>query len=79
MAVVLEQARGRVLYALMDHDFLILSGQSRIAGEYRKAFFSSRAKSDPCDAKLLQEMVRRIRSTCAPGSPTMPIPGRCGC
>ena len=60
VAVVLEQARGPVLYALMDHDFLILYPVNpESLANYRKAFFSSRAKSDPCDAKLLQEMVRK--------------------
>jgi transposase len=60
VAVVLEQARGSVWYALMSHDFLVLYPVNpESLANYRKTFFPSRAKNDPSDAALLQEMVRK--------------------
>lgn len=60
VAVVLEQSRGAVLYALMNCDFLVLypvNPQSLV--NYRKAFYTSGVKDDPDDALLLMEMVRK--------------------
>lgn len=59
IALALEQSRGAVIYALMNHDFLWLypvppKGLAR----YRQAFFTRGAKSDVHDADLLLEMVR---------------------
>jgi transposase len=60
VAVVLEQARGSVWYALMSHDSLVLYPVNpESLANYRKTFFPSRAKNDPSDAALLQEMVRK--------------------
>lgn len=60
VAVVLEQSRGSVLYALMSWDFLVLYPINPLAlANYRKAFYTSRAKSDPGDADLMCEMVRK--------------------
>jgi len=60
VAVVLEQARGSVLYALMDCDFLVLYPVNPASmANYRKAFYPSGAKSDPGDAELMAEMVRK--------------------
>lgn len=71
VAVVLEQARGGLIYALMSTDFLaIYPVNPQSLAKYRKALYPSGAKSDPADAELLGEMVRqnpgRFR-TWAPG------------
>ena len=57
----------------MNYDFLLLypvppKGLAR----YREAFATSGAKSDPTDAGLLLELVRRIGTACEPGNPTTP-------
>lgn len=60
VAVVLEQSRGAVLYALMNCDFVVLYPVNPQAlASYRKAFYTSGAKDDPMDATLLMEMVRK--------------------
>jgi len=60
VAVVLEQSRGAVLYALMSCDFVVLYPVNPHAlASYRKAFYTSGAKDDPKDATLLMEMVRK--------------------
>lgn len=60
VAVVLEQSRGAVLYALMSCDFVLLYPVNPQAlASYRKAFYTSGAKDDPRDATLLMEMVRK--------------------
>ena len=62
IALALEQARGAVIYALMNYDFLLLYPvPPRGLARYRQAFFSSGAKSDLTDADLLLEMVRSHR------------------
>ena len=60
VAVVLEQARGGLIYALMSTDFLaIYPVNPQSLAKYRKALYPSGAKSDPADAELLGEMVRQ--------------------
>jgi transposase len=60
VAVVLEQSRGALLYALMSCDFLVLFPVNpQSLANYRKAFQPSGAKDDPVDATLLMEMVRK--------------------
>jgi transposase len=59
VALALEQARGAVIYALMNYDFLLLYPvPPKTLARYREAFASSGAKSDPTDADLLLELVR---------------------
>ena len=59
VAVVLEQARGGLIYALMSADFISLYPVNpQSLAQFRKALYPSGAKSDPCDAELLEEMVR---------------------
>ena len=59
VAIVLEQARGAVIYALLGFDFVVLYPVNPQAlAHYRKAYTPSGAKSDPVDAVLLMEMVR---------------------
>src|SRR5215470_16648658 len=60
VAVVLEQSRGAVLYALMNCDFVVLYPVNPTSlASYRSAFYPSGAKDDPGDARLLMEMVRK--------------------
>jgi len=60
VAVVLEQARGGLIYALMATDFIaIYPVNPQSLAKYRKALYPSGAKSDPADAELLGEMVRQ--------------------
>lgn len=59
IAVVLEQSRGALIYALMPYDFFLLypvPGKS--VADYRKALFGSGAKSDAQDSDLLLELLR---------------------
>src|SRR3974390_2480203 len=51
IAIAVEQSRGPLVYALMGYDFLLLYPvPPKSLADYRKAFFSSGAKSDPGDA-----------------------------
>ena len=60
VAVVLEQARGGLIYALMSTDFIELYPiNPQSLAQYRKALYPSGAKSDPADAELQQDMVRQ--------------------
>ena len=60
VAVVLEQARGGLIYALMSVDFIeIYPVNPQSLAKFRKALYPSGAKSDPSDADLLEEMVRQ--------------------
>jgi transposase len=60
VAIVLEQARGGLIYALMSTDFIrIYPVNPQSLAQYRKALYPSGAKSDPPDAELLEEMVRQ--------------------
>jgi transposase len=54
VAVCLEQARGALLYALMQYEFLVLHPiNPKQLSDYRGALYPSGAKSDPNDAELL--------------------------
>jgi transposase len=60
IAVAMEQKRGPLLYALCQYDNLVLFPiNPRTVANYRKAFQPSRAKSDPVDARLLVELMRK--------------------
>jgi transposase len=60
IAVVLEQARGGLIYALMSADFIeIYPVNPQSLAKFRQALYPSGAKSDPSDADLLEEMVRQ--------------------
>lgn len=70
VAVVLEQARGAVIYALLSVDFLVLYPiNPQALASYRKAYAPSGAKSDPADAVLLMEMVRNSPERFRPWKP----------
>src|SRR5215467_6320641 len=60
VAVILEQSRGGVVYGLMGYGFIVLYPVNpQSLASYRKAMYSSGAKSDPVDAALLREMVQK--------------------
>jgi transposase len=59
IAVCLEQARGALVYALMQYDFLVLHPiNPKQLSDYREALYPSGAKSDPNDAELLARFLR---------------------
>lgn len=53
VAVCLEQTRGALIFALMQHEFLLLCpiNPTQLAA-YRRALYPSGSKSDPTDAEL---------------------------
>jgi Transposase len=58
--VGLEQKRGPLLYALCQYDNLVLMPiNPRTVATYRKAFQPSRAKSDPIDARIIVDLLRK--------------------
>ena len=60
VAVVLEQARGALIHAWLSCEFVILYPiNPQALAHYRKAYFSSGAKSDVADAVLLVDLVRQ--------------------
>ena len=60
LAVCLEQKRGPLVYALCQYENLVLFPiNPRTVSNYRKAFQPSRAKSDPIDARILVELLRK--------------------
>lgn len=62
IAVILEQSRGSLLYALLPHDHLVLYPiNPQMAAKFRKAFYPSGAKSDPLDADLLLQILLQHR------------------
>jgi transposase len=59
IAVCLEQARGALMYCLMQYDFLTLYPiNPKQLADYRKAVYPSGCKSDPDDAELLARFLR---------------------
>jgi transposase len=62
VALILEQSRGALLYALMDVDFLRLYPVNpQTLAKFRKALYPSGAKDDPTDAALLLELLEKHR------------------
>lgn len=58
VAVVLEQSKGPLIYALMSDEFLVLYPiNPKCLADFRKTFATSRAKNDPTDAELLAELI----------------------
>jgi Transposase len=68
IAIALEQRRGALFFQLCTHsDWLDLCAiNPHSLASFRKTFFSSRAKDDPVDSQLLEELLRthpeRLRS-----------------
>jgi transposase len=70
VAVCLEQSRGPLIYALMEHAFITLFPVNpNQAAKYREAFAPSGTKNDPVDAALLLDMLCRHRERLTPWKP----------
>ena len=70
IAICTEQKRGPLIYALCKYDFLIIYPVNpRTVAKYRQAFKPSRAKDDPSDAALLEELLRKHRDKLNPWIP----------
>lgn len=60
VAVCLELAKGPIVSALLEHDFLVVFPvQPSLLAKYRDAFTPSRAKDDPTDAEFALELLLR--------------------
>jgi transposase len=60
IAVAMEQARGSLLFMLSKYGHLVLYPvHSSTMDHYRKSFYPSGAKSDPTDADLILELLRK--------------------
>lgn len=60
IAVAIEQSRGAVLFRLTKYEHLILYPvHPNMLDYYRKSFYPSGAKSDPCDADLILDLLSK--------------------
>jgi len=74
IAVILEQSRGSLLYALLPHAHLVLYPiNPQMAAKFRKAFYPSGAKTDPLDAELLLQILLQHRDRLKAWQPDEPI------
>ena len=62
VAVCLEQARGPLVYALMEYDFIVLYPVNPVTlAKYRQAFSPALGKDDPTDADYLLDLLQYHR------------------
>jgi transposase len=62
LAVCLEQARGPLIYALLQYDFLVLYPiNPATLAKYRQAFSPALGKDDPTDADYLLDLLQHHR------------------
>jgi transposase len=62
VAVILEQKRGALLYALQPHEHLVLYPiNPQMSAKFRQAFYPSGAKTDPSDADLQLDILLHHR------------------
>ena len=74
IAIILEQSRGSLLYALLPHAHLVLYPiNPQMAAKFRKAFYPSGAKSDPLDADLLLQILLQHRDRLQAWQPDEPL------
>jgi transposase len=67
IALCLEQARGPLIYALLEYPFFVLYPiNPATAARYRQAFKTSRAKDDPSDAQICLELLLYHREKLTP-------------
>ncbi len=60
IAVILEQSRGALIYALMKYEFFVLYPVNpATAAKYRAAFAPSGKKDDPTDADMMLDLLLR--------------------
>jgi transposase len=74
IAIILEQSRGSLLYALLAHAHLVLYPiNPQMAAQFRKAFYPSGAKTDPLDADLLLQILLQHRDRLKAWQPDEPV------
>ncbi|MEI7538836.1 MAG: transposase [Comamonadaceae bacterium] len=62
VAIILEQKRGALLYALQPHEHLVLFPVNpQMSAKFRQAFYPSGAKDDPTDADLQLDILLQHR------------------
>jgi transposase len=62
IALIVEQSRGGLLYALMKYDFFVFYlPNPRSVARYREVFHCSGSKSDPSDTLLLLDLLEKHR------------------
>src|SRR5437660_4533191 len=62
IALCLEQAKGPLIYALLEYSFFVLYPVNpATVARYRQAFKTSRAKDDPADARVCLELLLHHR------------------
>lgn len=70
VAVILEQKRGALLYALQPHEHLMLYPVNpQMSAKFRQAFYPSGAKDDPTDADLQLDILLQHRDRLTPWRP----------
>src|SRR5260370_42292 len=70
LAVCLEQARGPLIYALLQYDFFVLYPiNPATLAKYRQAFSTARGKDDPSDADYLLDLLEHHRDRPRPWRP----------
>lgn len=70
IAVALEQARGPLIYALLQYDFLVLYPVNPATlAKYRQAFSPTLGKDDPSDADYLLDLLEHHRNRLRPWHP----------
>jgi transposase len=74
IAVILEQSRGALLYALLPHERLQLYPiNPKTSAKFREAFYGSGAKDDPLDADLMLDILLHHRERLKAWHPDEPI------
>ena len=67
IALCLEQAKGPLIYALLEYSFFVLYPVNpATVARYRQAFKTSRAKDDPADAQVCLELLLHHREKLTP-------------
>ncbi len=73
VGVCLELSRGPLIYALLEHDFVVLYPVNpKSLKRFRETFYPSGAKDDPTDADLLLELLDKHRDRLRPWRPDVP-------
>jgi transposase len=58
IAIILEQSRGALVYALLPHDHLDLYPiNPQMSAKFREAFYPSKSKNDPLDTDLMLDIL----------------------
>lgn len=74
IAVILEQSRGALLYALLPYERLHLYPiNPKTSAKFREAFYTSGAKDDPLDADLMLDILLHHRDRLKAWQPDEPI------